>query len=725
MEFLNNLGPVLAIVGISIVIIFAILLLIGKFYRKVEQGQALIINKMKNEPDVTTTGGIVLPVIHKMEVMDISTNRMVLERRENSGLICKDNIRADIAITFYIRVNENKEDILRVAKQVGCARASAPETLQALFEAKFSEALKTVGKRMNFEELFTHRNEFRDSIKEVIGQDLSGYTLEDVAIDYLEQTSIDKLDPNNILDAEGIRRITEKTSRQNVETNQLKCDEKAQIDNQNQAAFEKAAEVERQKEDASARQRREIESVRAREAAEAERVKHEERLKAEEARLKADEAIAIAEHNKQREIDVAEQNRLRLLGIEEEKVTRSRQIEIIERERETEILRIQKAKALEVEQKEIADVQRERVAVEKTVAEEQERIKDVQCIAEAEREKQAKIILAQAEAEEALVKDIEAAKAKEQAAEFKAREMEKMAAAELRIANQTAESKKILAEAAQVEAAAPGLAEADIIKAKATASAIQGETNAKVLQQKLEAEAQGKRDIGRAEAEVQAAMAEATKKQSEAEAQGKREIGLAEAEVQAAMAEAIEKQGEAEAINLERKMSAEAKGLTEKLEALNKMDKDAREYEGFTLQLNQQKELTLANIEANKQVSASQAEVLGKALSGADINFMGGDGQFFNQFMNAITVGKSIDGLVGESKTVQTVFKDHLNGERNLMDDLKGVLAGANASSETLKNINMSKFFQQLSNSSDADKQQLLKLLGGSLNGSKQSEPLE
>ncbi|NUZ09796.1 hypothetical protein HUZ36_03265 [Pseudoalteromonas sp. McH1-7] len=696
MEFLNNLGPVLAIAGIAIVIIFAILLLIGKFYRKVEQGQALIINKMKNEPDVTTTGGVVLPVIHKMEVMDISTNRMVLERRDNSGLICKDNIRADIAITFYIRVNENKEDILRVAKQVGCARASAPETLQALFEAKFSEALKTVGKRMNFEELFTHRNEFRDAIKEVIGQDLSGYTLEDVAIDYLEQTSIDKLDPNNILDAEGIRRITEKTSRQNVETNQLKCDEKAQIDNQNQAAFEKAAEVERQREDASAKQRREIESVRAREAAEAERVKHEERLKAEEARLKADEAIAIAEHNKQREIDVAEQNRLRLLAIEEEKVARSREIEIIERERETEILRIQKAKALEVEQKEIADVQRERVAVEKTVAEEQERIKDVQCIADAERQKQAKIILAQAEAEEALVKDIEAAKAKEQAAEFKAREMEKMASAELRIANQTAESKKILAEASQVEAAASGLAEADIIKAKATANALQGETEAQVLRQRLEAEAQGKRDIG-----------------------------MAEAEVQTAMADAIEKQGEAEAINLERRMSAEAKGLTEKLEALNKMDNDAREYEAFTLQLNQQKELTLANIEANKQVSASQADVLGKALSGADINFMGGDGQFFNQFMNAITVGKSIDGLVGESKTVQTVFKDHLNGERNLMDDLKGVLAGANASSETLKNINMSKFFQQLSSSSDADKQQLLKLLGGSLNASKQNEPVE
>ncbi|TMP24626.1 hypothetical protein CWB99_21680 [Pseudoalteromonas rubra] len=688
MEFLNNLGPVLTIVGTAIVVIFAVILLIGKFYRKVEQGHALIINKMKNEPDVTTTGGIVYPVIHKMEVMDISTKRMVLERRDSSGLICKDNIRADIAITFYIRVNENKEDILRVAKQVGCARASEPETLQELFEAKFSEALKTVGKQMNFEELFTHRNEFRDSIKEVIGQDLSGYTLEDVAIDYLEQTSIHKLDASNILDAEGIRRITEKTAAQNVETNQLKCDEQAQIEIQNQAALEKTLEIERQKEDAKAKQKREIETVQAREEAEAERVKQEERLKSEEARLKADEAIQIAEQNRQREVDIAEQNRLRVLAIEEEKVARSREIEVIEREKETEILRINKEKALEVERKEIADVQRDRVAVEKTVAQEQERIKDVQTLAAAERDKQAIVIRAQAEAEEALVKDIEAAKAQEQAADFKAREMEKMAEAELRIANQQAESKKILAEAMQVEAAASGLAEADVIKAKAQANALQGETDAKVLQQKMEAEAHGKRDIG-----------------------------LADAEVQTAMADAMEKQGEAEAINLERRMSAEAKGLEEKLQALNAMDKDARDYEGFTLQLNQQKELTLAQLEANKEIAAHQAQVLAKALSDADINFMGGDGQFFNQFMNAITLGKSIDGLVNESQTMQTVFKDHLNGERNLMDDLKGVLAGANASSETLKNINMSKFFQQLSNTSDAEKQQLLSLLGNSLNG--------
>ncbi len=687
MEFLDNLVPIIAIVGIGILVIFSILLIIGKFYRKVDQGQALIINKMKNEPDVTTTGGIVYPVIHKMEVMDISTKRMVLERKDKGGLICKDNIRADITITFYIRVNENKEDILRVAKQVGCERASYPETLQELFEAKFSEALKTVGKQLDFVELFTQRNQFRDKIKEVIGQDLSGYTLEDVAIDYLEQTSIAKLDPMNILDAEGIRRITEMTASQNVATNQLNNEEEIQIKRQNAETKEKALELERQEKDAISKQAREVATVQARETAETERVQQEERLKSEQAKLQTDESIGIAEQNKQRELDIAEQNRLRVLAIEEEKVTRARQIEEIERERETEILRINKEKVLEVERKEIAEVMRDRVAVEKTVAEEEERIKDVQVLAAAEREKDSLIIRAKAEAEQALVKDIEAAKASEQSAEYKAREQETLAAADLRVANQTAESKKILAEATKVETAAKGLAEADIITAKAEALAVQGEKEAHVLKLKLEAQAQGDR-----------------------------EIGLSDVEVKQAMADAIDKQGEAEALNVQRMMTAEAKGLEEKLEALNAMSNEARDYETFTLELSQKKELALASIEANKHIAADQAQIMSKALGSADINIMGGDGQFFNQFMKAISLGKSIDGLVDESDVVKSVFKDHLSGERNLLEDLKGVISGAEGSSATLKNMSMAKLLNQLGdNASDADKSQLLNLISAGL----------
>lgn len=67
----------------------------------------------------------------------------------------------------------------------------------------------------------------------MIGNDLNGYVLEDVAIDYLEQTAKNSLDPSNILDAEGIRKITELTATQNVITNELERNEELAIKKKN------------------------------------------------------------------------------------------------------------------------------------------------------------------------------------------------------------------------------------------------------------------------------------------------------------------------------------------------------------------------------------------------------------------------------------------------------------------------------------------------------------
>ncbi|MGB2742809.1 MAG: hypothetical protein WBC60_19875 [Cognaticolwellia sp.] len=645
--------PLYLAIGIGALFVFSLLIMVAKFYHKVEQGQALIINKLRAEPEISTTGGMVIPIIHKKEIMDISTKRMMLERKGRSGLICQDNIRADIIITFYIRVNETKEDILRVAKQVGCDRSSYPETLQELFEAKFSEALKTVGKQLNFTELFTQRDIFRDKIKEVIGQDLSGYVLEDVAIDFLEQTSIHDLDPNNIMDAEGIRRITELTAQQSVQTNDLKRQEEIRIKRQNIDAKEKGLELDRQLADAQAKQTREISSVQAREEAETAKIVQEELCKSEQARIDTEQVVAVAEENKQREADIAEQNRFRAVAIEEEKVKRARQVEEIDREKEVETLRIDKEKALEVERKNIAEVQRERIMVEKGVAQEEELIKDLRVVSEANRQKDEQVIKAKGEAEQALVKDIESAKAQEQAAEHIARKMQTIAEAELKTASKQAESKKILAEGNQAEAASQGLAEAQITLAQADAHERQGEAEARSLELKLTAEAKG----------------------------------------------------------IQEKALAEATGLREKQDVLNAMSEQAREFETFGLRLNQERELTLAKLENSVDLAEKQAGVLATALSEANINIMGGDGEFLRQFMSSITVGKSIDGLVNESETVKTLFKDHLNGDRNIMDDLGGVLAGAATTSETMKNINMSKLLSTLNNADDSQKSMLASLL--------------
>ncbi|MCP4499182.1 MAG: hypothetical protein GY822_04340 [Deltaproteobacteria bacterium] len=141
---------------------------------------------------------------------------------------------------------------------IGCERASDEAVLEQLFLAKFSEALKTVGYSMNFESLYKERDAFKDSILREIGTKLNGYIIDDAAIDYLEQTSIEDLDPANTLDTEGIRAITEVTSLKHVETNRLQNEEKKRITKQNVAAREAVLILEQQRASAEAHQAREV-----------------------------------------------------------------------------------------------------------------------------------------------------------------------------------------------------------------------------------------------------------------------------------------------------------------------------------------------------------------------------------------------------------------------------------------------------------------------------------
>src|SRR3569833_2237948 len=356
------------LIAVVVLILLVLLFVVSRLFRKAPQCKALFISKVRMV-DVTFTGAVVLPVLHKSEVMDISVKTIDIERTGQEGLICRDNIRADIRISFFVRVNKTVEDVVKAAQAIGTERASDQGTLQELFNAKFSEALKTVGKQLDFVDLYTKRNEFRDQIIRVIGTDLNGYSLEDAAIDYLEQTPMTSLDAANILDAQGIRKITELTAIEHVRTNEFRRHEEKEITRQNVDAREAILALERRQADAAIKQRREVETMRAREEAEILKVQAEERLKSQAAQLRTDEQLGLQQQNQQREIEVAGKNRDRVIAIESERIEKDRLLEVIGRERETELSRISKDKELETEKRSIAEVIRERIAVDKTVAE--------------------------------------------------------------------------------------------------------------------------------------------------------------------------------------------------------------------------------------------------------------------------------------------------------------------------------------------------------------------
>jgi uncharacterized membrane protein YqiK len=253
---------VLIIVGLFLLGFLAV---IAKMYKKAVQGEALLRTGM-GDAKVSFSGIIVVPILHKLEVMDIKLKAIVISRSGAEGLVCKDNMRADVKVNFFVRVNKTHDDVVNVAPEHRHAPRLDPLALESLFDAKFSEGSENVGKQFDFIELYNSREQFKQEILRIIGTDLNGYVLDDCAIDYLEQTPLHSLNQDNILDAEGIKKIISLTSEQKIQANQIQRDQQKTIKKQDVEAQETILQLEKQLAETQEKQYREIANIKAREA---------------------------------------------------------------------------------------------------------------------------------------------------------------------------------------------------------------------------------------------------------------------------------------------------------------------------------------------------------------------------------------------------------------------------------------------------------------------------
>ncbi|OHD14906.1 MAG: hypothetical protein A2086_02370 [Spirochaetes bacterium GWD1_27_9] len=667
---MNLLILIGVIAGGFLLFVIFFLAFMSKFLIMVEPGKALIITSAfgKKGPKVTFTGSMIFPIIHKAEIMDISTKVMTVTRNGTDGLICKDNIRADLTVHFYLRVNMNEDDVRQVATSIGCKRSSTPETLNELFQAKFSEALKTVGKQMDFEELFQERTKFKEEIIKSIGRDLNGYKLEDTAIDYLSQTPMEHLDPNDIMDSQGIKKITELTAIQSIQTNEITKQKEETITKRNVEATERILELEKQRAEAEAKQLAEIEIIKAKEESEKQIVIQQERLKSESAKINSDEQLSISEQNKDREIEIAMKNKERAIIIETEKIEKEKQLEITEREKIVSLATYEKDRVLEEEKKKIQDIIRQRVVLERAVAEEEEKTKDIRIFAEADRNKKVTLTMAEEEAQKNLIIDIKSAEAKEIAATHIAKEREIMAEVEKTTALRIAESKEILANGIIAEQSATGLAEAKVEEAMAN-----------VILKKGKSEADAKKQMGEANAFATLQMGEAE-------------------------AKSLTLKNEAEALSLRLKYEAEANGIKEKAESMKLLDAVGRDHEEFKLKLSMEEKLSIEEIKIKKDIAMAQAQVLAEALKSANIQIVGGESQFFEKLSNSIISGKTNSAMI-ENNNILKEFKDALlkTGDENVVVKIKNIIDKLGISSNTIKNLSIASLLHKLSGNAKDD----------------------
>ncbi len=641
--------------GLLVVLVAIVLAFVALSIRKIEPGKAGIAVGLGGLR-VAFDYMLRVPVLQSFELMDISVKKLEIHRKGKDGLVCKDNIRADISVAFYIRVEATVESVTKVAQMLGAERVSDMVQLRELFEAKFSEALKTAGKQMEFHELFTERIKFREQIQGTIGKDLDGFFLQDVAIDYLEQTPLDQHDPSNVLDSEGIRKITEITQRERVVANEFTQRAQVQVEKENADADIAKREQKRRNEEDTAKQNRAVTEIKANEEAEARKVIEARRQEVEGKRLEADESIRLRTEDmnravQEREFTVRkEKQRLEQEATqegEEARVRRERTVSLAEMDKEVKVaeaaVEVERKRAVVVaEQKAVVQQQEEKTNIEARMT--AERVREVTLIeAEmiAKKGQVEKVVASEAQkeadrnhAEAEKIKIVTAAEAGRDAALRDAERLQTTADAEAKVADKRRHAAEQEAEGTAAREAAKGLAEAKVTTAKANAR---------------KSEAAAIKEVGLAEAEVIKAkglvQASNTQTQAEAEAEGTKEKEIA-------IATGIEARG-----------TAEAKSIHLKADAMKLLHAAGQEHEEFKLRLNKERDVELAAIHVQRDVAQANAQVVSEALKTAKIDIVGGENDFFEKIVRSIGTGKAVDRAVNNSATLTDIKSTFFNGD--------------------------------------------------------------
>jgi uncharacterized membrane protein YqiK len=644
-----------------------------------------------------------VPLVQNFHVMDISVKKLEISRKGKDGLVCKDNIRADITVAFYIRVDATEDSVRKVAQMLTPERVSDVEQLRELFEAKFSEALKTAGKQMEFHELFTERIKFRDQIQVTIGKDLDGFLLQDVAIDYLEQTPLDQHDPNNVLDSEGIKKITEITQRELVVANEFSKRASVQIEKENADAEIAKREQHRRNEEDAAKQTRAVTEVKANEEAEARKVIEARRQEVESKRLEADEVIRLRTEDmnravQEREFTVKkEKQRLEQEATqegEEARVRRERVVALADMDKEIKVaeaaVEVERKRAVVVaEQKAVVQQEEEKLNIEARMT--ADRVREVTLIEadmNAKKDQVVKVVAAEAQkeadknlAEAEKIKTVVAADAAREAATREAERIQIIADAESKASEKKRHAMEQEAEGVAAQESAKGLAEARVITAKAGAKKV---------------DADAIKAVGIAEAEVFKAKgdvtAEVTQTQAEAEAEGTKDKELATA------------------TGIEAKALAEAKGIEEKAKAMKLLHEASQQHEEFRLKLAKDRDVELAAINVERDIARAHSEVVGEALKHAKIDIVGGENDFFEKIVKSVGTGKSVDRLLQNSATLSDIKNTFFNGDsEHFKTQLRKWVSDFGISSEDLKNLTIAALLGKLiASTSDGGLQKVL-----------------
>lgn len=315
------------------IIIAAILIILGtwekspfRIYCKSESRQAFVRTGFGGTRTVVGGGAFVIPLIHKIQWVDLGETKLMVLRKERESVITKNLLRADMEVEFYIRVKADKELVKQAAIALG-RRADNAESFGDFLEPKLLDALQAIASEMTLEEIHQNRNRYSKRVNDILIEELKlkGLELTSVSLCSLNQTPIEYYAPDNVFDSEGLLDIKEKTEKRKKERNDIEQEQALLIQQKNVEVRKRSLDLERERAFAEQDNQKEIESQKEESERELTQFRLDQRLQSEEARILHEQDLKEKELAKERYLE--EQRIAKELTVETAEIHKLKEIE--------------------------------------------------------------------------------------------------------------------------------------------------------------------------------------------------------------------------------------------------------------------------------------------------------------------------------------------------------------------------------------------------------------
>src|SRR6185295_9213229 len=116
-------GQALGMVILAIIVIAIVIAIVAYIfhwlYRRSSKETAFVRTGLGGQKVVINGGAFVLPIIHDVTPVNMSTSRLEVRRGQGSALITKNRMRVDVVAEFYARVKPETGAVSIAAQTLG------------------------------------------------------------------------------------------------------------------------------------------------------------------------------------------------------------------------------------------------------------------------------------------------------------------------------------------------------------------------------------------------------------------------------------------------------------------------------------------------------------------------------------------------------------------------------------------------------------------------------